>query len=232
MSSRRITIFDTTLRDGEQAPGIALRPDEKVEIGEQLERLGVDVIEAGFAASSPGDFEGVQAVARAVEAGHRRLSLPHERRGHRRRRRPHSRTHLARERTSSSRPARCTWRRSFASGRTRSSPRASSVGRASLRERGRGRVLLRGRDALRSRVRRHRSAVPRSRPARRRSTSPTPSATCCPPSTRRSSCSVRELCPELERRRALGALPRRPRARRRELARRGRRRRASSSSAR
>ena len=67
MSSRRITIFDTTLRDGEQAPGIALRPDEKVEVGEQLERLGVDVIEAGFAASSPGDFEGVQAVARAAE---------------------------------------------------------------------------------------------------------------------------------------------------------------------
>jgi 2-isopropylmalate synthase len=67
LSSRRITIFDTTLRDGEQAPGIALRPDEKVEIGEQLERLGVDVIEAGFAASSPGDFEGVRAVARAAK---------------------------------------------------------------------------------------------------------------------------------------------------------------------
>ncbi|MHB1244707.1 MAG: beta/alpha barrel domain-containing protein, partial [Gaiellaceae bacterium] len=67
MSSRRITIFDTTLRDGEQAPGIALSPDEKVEVGEQLERLGVDVIEAGFAASSPGDFEGVRAVARAAK---------------------------------------------------------------------------------------------------------------------------------------------------------------------
>ncbi len=67
MSSRRITIFDTTLRDGEQAPGIALRPDEKVEVGEQLERLGVDVIEAGFAASSPGDFEGVRAVAQAAK---------------------------------------------------------------------------------------------------------------------------------------------------------------------
>ncbi len=67
MSSRRISIFDTTLRDGEQAPGIALRPDEKVEIGEQLERLGVDVIEAGFAAASPGDFEGVQAVAQAAK---------------------------------------------------------------------------------------------------------------------------------------------------------------------
>jgi len=65
--SRRITIFDTTLRDGEQSPGIALSPDEKVEIGTQLERLGVDVVEAGFAVSSPGDFEGVRAVAAAVE---------------------------------------------------------------------------------------------------------------------------------------------------------------------
>jgi 2-isopropylmalate synthase len=67
VSVRRITIFDTTLRDGEQSPGIALAPDEKAEIAEQLERLGVDVIEAGFAVSSPGDFEGVQAVARVVE---------------------------------------------------------------------------------------------------------------------------------------------------------------------
>jgi 2-isopropylmalate synthase len=65
--TRRITIFDTTLRDGEQSPGIALRPEEKAEIAGQLERLGVDVIEAGFAASSPGDFEGVKAVTEAVE---------------------------------------------------------------------------------------------------------------------------------------------------------------------
>ncbi|HUG63685.1 MAG TPA: 2-isopropylmalate synthase [Gaiellaceae bacterium] len=63
---RRITIFDTTLRDGEQSPGIALSPDEKVEIALGLERLGVDVIEAGFAISSPGDFEGVRAVGAAV----------------------------------------------------------------------------------------------------------------------------------------------------------------------
>ena len=55
---RRITIFDTTLRDGEQSPGIALQPDEKAAIALQLELLGVDVIEAGFAASSPGDFAG------------------------------------------------------------------------------------------------------------------------------------------------------------------------------
>jgi 2-isopropylmalate synthase len=67
VSVRRITIFDTTLRDGEQSPGIALAPDEKAEIAVQLERLGVDVIEAGFAVSSPGDFEGVRAVAQAVE---------------------------------------------------------------------------------------------------------------------------------------------------------------------
>ena len=62
----RITIFDTTLRDGEQSPGIALQPHEKAEIADQLERLGVDVIEAGFPASSPGDFEGVRAVAQTV----------------------------------------------------------------------------------------------------------------------------------------------------------------------
>ncbi len=63
---RTIKIFDTTLRDGEQSPGIALRPSEKGEIAVALERLGVDVIEAGFAAASPGDFAGVAAVADAV----------------------------------------------------------------------------------------------------------------------------------------------------------------------
>jgi 2-isopropylmalate synthase len=68
VSRRRITIFDTTLRDGEQSPGIALSPDDKVEIACQLERLGVDVVEAGFAASSPGDFEGVRAVAQTLRA--------------------------------------------------------------------------------------------------------------------------------------------------------------------
>jgi 2-isopropylmalate synthase len=66
VSRRRIQVFDTTLRDGEQSPGIALQPHEKAEIALQLERLGVDVIEAGFAGASPGDFEGVRAVARAV----------------------------------------------------------------------------------------------------------------------------------------------------------------------
>jgi 2-isopropylmalate synthase len=64
---RRIKIFDTTLRDGEQSPGIALSPRDKAELAVTLERLGVDVIEAGFAASSPGDFAGVAAVAGAVD---------------------------------------------------------------------------------------------------------------------------------------------------------------------
>ena len=155
MSSRRITIFDTTLRDGEQAPGIALRPDEKVEIAEQLERLGVDVIEAGFAASSPGDFEGVREVARAakrvtvaslcrasstdIDAAAAALedapalAHPHfprdQRAAHGEKASPHARR-----------------------GRR---PRVV-LGLASLRERRRGRVLLRGRDPIRSRVRRHR----------------------------------------------------------------------------
>jgi 2-isopropylmalate synthase len=64
--SDRLIIFDTTLRDGEQAPGIALTPDEKVAIAHQLGRLRVDVLEAGFAASSPGDFEAVSRIAADV----------------------------------------------------------------------------------------------------------------------------------------------------------------------
>ena len=66
MSDDRVIIFDTTLRDGEQSPGISLNPGEKLEIAHQLARLGVDVIEAGFPAASPGDFEAVQAIAREV----------------------------------------------------------------------------------------------------------------------------------------------------------------------
>lgn len=62
----RILIFDTTLRDGEQCPGATLNVDEKLIIAKQLARLGVDVIEAGFAYSSPGDFEAVQKISEAV----------------------------------------------------------------------------------------------------------------------------------------------------------------------
>ncbi|WP_242035175.1 2-isopropylmalate synthase [Mesobacillus harenae] len=63
---KRIYFFDTTLRDGEQTPGVNLNQDEKVEIALRLESLGIDVIEAGFAAASPGDARAVRAVAKAV----------------------------------------------------------------------------------------------------------------------------------------------------------------------
>jgi 2-isopropylmalate synthase len=66
-AANRVKIFDTTLRDGEQSPGISLNKQEKLEIAQQLARLGVDVIEAGFPIASPGDFEGVQAIAQEVE---------------------------------------------------------------------------------------------------------------------------------------------------------------------
>ncbi len=65
--AQRVRIFDTTLRDGEQSPGISLNRQEKLEIAQQLARLGVDIIEAGFPITSPGDFEAVQAIARTVE---------------------------------------------------------------------------------------------------------------------------------------------------------------------
>jgi 2-isopropylmalate synthase len=65
--ANRVHIFDTTLRDGEQSPGISLNTAEKVEIAQQLARLGVDVIEAGFPITSPGDFEAVEAIAHKVE---------------------------------------------------------------------------------------------------------------------------------------------------------------------
>ena len=64
--AERVYIFDTTLRDGEQVPGAKLAKEEKVKIARQLATLGVDIIEAGFPASSPGDFESVQAVAKEV----------------------------------------------------------------------------------------------------------------------------------------------------------------------
>src|SRR5947199_6352501 len=65
--AERVDIFDTTLGDGEQSPGISLNVSEKVEIAQQLARLGVDVIEAGFPITSPGDFEAVESIARNVQ---------------------------------------------------------------------------------------------------------------------------------------------------------------------
>ena len=65
--SQRVYLFDTTLRDGEQSPGASLQIDEKIQIARQLAKLGVDIIEAGFPITSPGDFEAVSAIAREVK---------------------------------------------------------------------------------------------------------------------------------------------------------------------
>src|SRR5437879_7712185 len=65
--TRMIRIFDTTLRDGEQSPGASMNVEEKIMVAKQLARLGVDIIEAGFAFSSPGDFEAVRRIAQEVE---------------------------------------------------------------------------------------------------------------------------------------------------------------------
>lgn len=66
-TSNRVIILDTTLRDGEQSPGAAMTKEEKLRIARQLEKLGVDVIEAGFAAASPGDFDAIRQIAESVK---------------------------------------------------------------------------------------------------------------------------------------------------------------------
>ena len=66
MTSEVIRIFDTTLRDGEQSPGCSMNRQEKLTLARQLERLGVDVIEAGFPIASEGDFLAVEAVAKEI----------------------------------------------------------------------------------------------------------------------------------------------------------------------
>ncbi len=67
MDKNKIIVFDTTLRDGEQSPGCSMNTEEKIKVAKQLEKLGVDVIEAGFAAASPGDFDAVSRIAEQVE---------------------------------------------------------------------------------------------------------------------------------------------------------------------
>ncbi|MDR0323887.1 MAG: 2-isopropylmalate synthase, partial [Treponema sp.] len=64
---RRIKILDTTLRDGEQAPGCSMNLNEKIEVAKKLEKLGVDIIEAGFPISSYGDLEAVKAISAAIK---------------------------------------------------------------------------------------------------------------------------------------------------------------------
>ena len=66
-TNRRIRIFDTTLRDGEQAPGASLYPEEKIRIARQLALMGIDTIEPGFPISSPGDFQAVQQISRELQ---------------------------------------------------------------------------------------------------------------------------------------------------------------------
>ena len=67
MAKQKLIIFDTTMRDGEQSPGAAMTRDDKLRIARKLERMRVDVIEAGFPAASPGDFESVKAVAEIIK---------------------------------------------------------------------------------------------------------------------------------------------------------------------
>jgi 2-isopropylmalate synthase len=79
-AGERVLIFDTTLRDGEQSPGASMNPDEKLRIARQLEKMGVDIIEAGFPVASDGDFESVRQIAQRVPD---RRARPGERRRHR-----------------------------------------------------------------------------------------------------------------------------------------------------
>ena len=67
MSKPQLLIFDTTLRDGEQSPGAAMTREEKMRIARQLEKMRVDIIEAGFAAASPGDFEAIRSIAEIIK---------------------------------------------------------------------------------------------------------------------------------------------------------------------
>ncbi len=82
MPSNQVILFDTTLRDGEQSPGAALNVNEKVEIAHVLEEMGVDVIEAGFPISSPGDFRAVQRIWARVAQLCRLRADPGQRAGH------------------------------------------------------------------------------------------------------------------------------------------------------
>ena len=166
MPPRRITIFDTTLRDGEQSPGIALQPDEKAEIATQLERLGVDVIEAGFPISSPGDFEGVRSrrAQPSTRRDRRRAGAHRPATTSTRPPRP-SPAPAARESTSSSRRAPCTWSASSGSSRAEVLERVRDGRPHRGRPRRRGRVLGRGRDPVRPGV--PRGGLPRGDRLRR-----------------------------------------------------------------
>ena len=106
----RVLIFDTTLRDGEQSPGASLNLEEKLAIAQQLARLGVDVIEAGFPFASPGDFAAVQRIAQQVGGDNGPIICG-----------------LARASRAASRPAPMPWRQPRVAVFTPSSPPATST---------------------------------------------------------------------------------------------------------
>ena len=195
MDDDRVIIFDTTLRDGEQSPGISLNATEKLEIAHQLARLGVDVIEAGFPIASPGDFEAVQAIAREVaRPGHRRPRARSCRRHRARLRRPYAtpsdraiHTFISTSRHPHRAPAAVHARGRARARRARPSrtPSRSSTTSSSRRWTPRAPTSSSPPRCCRS----------RSTRARRRSTSPTPSATRCRTSTRRSWRGCTSWCP-------------------------------------
>ena len=124
-----VRIFDTTLRDGEQAPGAGLTAAEKLEVARQLVRLKVDVIEAGFPAASPGDFEAVHRIARETRGVARRRPGPLPRRRSAAGRGGDPASPSGRTSTSSSPPATSTSSTSSGSTATRRSPRPSAGSR-------------------------------------------------------------------------------------------------------
>ncbi len=195
--ANRVKFFDTTLRDGEQSPGITLNTREKLEIAHQLARLGVDVIEAGFPITSPGDFEAVRAIAdevpdviiaalaRANDEGHRRLPA-----------RPSgtpsaaAHPHLHRHQRHPPRAQAAMTRDGGPGGRDAS--RAPGAD-----DRRRRRVLAARTPPARTRSSSPRWSPPRSPRARPRSTCPTPSATRCRPSSQRFLLDLYDRVPEL-----------------------------------
>ena len=190
----RVHIFDTTLRDGEQSPGISLNTQEKVEIAQQLARLGVDVIEAGFPITSPGDFEAVEAIARAGRGPGDLRPRAHPQGRHRRRLERDQGLPAARGSTPSSRPPTSTSSTSCRRRARTSRARPRPPWRWPVLHR-RRRVLADGRDPRRRRVHR-RGLRDRGRRGRdRRSTSPTRSATRPPRSTRATSRASTSWCP-------------------------------------
>ena len=228
MAIHDVLIFDTTLRDGEQAPGNSLSPEEKLRLARQLDALGVDVIEAGFPAASEGDYRSVREIAdRDPAAGHRRAgALPRAR--HRARRRGARAPRRGAGSTSSSPPPTCT------SGTSSRPPREDvlALARAAIRQ---ARALHRRRRVLAPRT--PAAPTPTSsaawsrRPSQEGATHRQPARHRRLRHARRSTARCSATCwprvPGADARRAERALPRRPRPRRGQLARRDRGRRAA-----